>query len=516
MSILNVTDLTHMYGDQITFRQMNFRLLPGEHAGLVGVNGAGKSTLFRLLTGQLLPDEGTIEWASQVQVGFLEQHIELQAGMNVRQYLERAFVQLFQMEQELNTIAERLADAGDQLDVLLRKYGELQAALEHHEFYQISSKVEDIASGLGLTEIGLNKDVSKLSGGQKTKLLLAKLLLEEPQVLLLDEPTNYLDQVHIEWLTGYLKRYRHAYIVVSHDEHFLNEITTVIFHLSHQKMKRYAGNYEFFTKELALGRTQQQAAYDKQHKEIGKLEAFIDKNRIRKAKQAKSREKMLSRMVRVEKPEEGPAPRFSFSVPGTTAGAAVFDTKQLKVGYDEPLFKPVTLKVRRGDKIAIVGENGAGKSTLVNTLLGQIKPLGGELKVHEQLTVAYYRQEDTAPDETPMEKVWSLRPDMTQKDIRKVLAMSGLTAEHIRKKIRTLSGGEQAKVRLTELMLTPCHLLVLDEPTNHLDIRAKEALKKGLADFKGTILLVSHEPAFYEDWISDVWKVGEWRSDLLK
>ncbi|MWV45481.1 ATP-binding cassette domain-containing protein [Paenibacillus sp. HJL G12] len=511
MSILQVTDLTHMYGDQLTFAHMNFRLLPGEHAGLVGANGAGKSTLFRLLTGSLLPDAGKIEWASQIQVGFLEQHIGLQAGTTIRQYLERAFSQLFAMEKEMNDIAERMADEGADLDALLRKYGEIQAALEHHEFYLVSSKIEDIASGLGITEIGLEKDVSLLSGGQKTKLLLAKLLLEEPQVLLLDEPTNYLDSVHIEWLTDYLKRYRHAFMVVSHDEHFLNEITTVIFHLAHQNIKRYAGNYAYFKKELALGQVQQQTAYEKQSKEIEKLEAFIDKNRIRKAKQAKSREKMLSRIVRVEKPTDGPEPRFLFSIPGATAGAAVFETKQLIVGYDSPLFQPVSLKVRRGDKIAIVGENGAGKSTLVNTLLGLINPLGGELIAPDQVKTAYYRQEDTAPAETPMEKVWALRPDLTQKDIRKVLAMSGLTSEHIRKSIRTLSGGEQAKVRLSELMLTPSHLLVLDEPTNHLDVRAKEALKKGLMEFKGTVLLVSHEPDFYKGWATDVWTVGDWR-----
>ncbi|MDR0266807.1 ABC-F family ATP-binding cassette domain-containing protein [Paenibacillus sp.] len=510
MSVLNVTDVTHMYGDQITFQYLNFRLLAGEHAGLVGVNGAGKSTLFRLLTGSLLPDAGQIEWAPQIRVGFLEQHIGLQAGTTIRGYLERAFSHLFEMEKEMNRIAERLADPGDQLEALLRKYGELQAALEHHEFYQISSKVEDIASGLGLTDIGLEKDVTTLSGGQKTKLLLAKLLLEEPQVLLLDEPTNYLDKVHIEWLTGYLKRYKYAYIVVSHDERFLNEIVTVVFHLAHQNIKRYSGNYRQFQKELALGQAQQQTTYEKQSKEIEKLEAFIDKNRIRKAKQAKSREKMLSRIVRVEKPTDGPAPRFMFSMPGATAGTAVFETKQLQVGYEHPLFKPMSLKVRRGDKIAIVGENGAGKSTLVNTLLGHIKPLGGELFASERLKTAYYRQEDIAPEETPMDKVWALRPDLTQKDIRKVLAMSGLTAEHIRKPIQALSGGEQAKVRLSELMLTPSHLLVLDEPTNHLDVRAKEALKKGLMEFQGTILLVSHEPAFYEGWVTDVWTVGEW------
>ncbi|GIO63147.1 ABC-F family ATP-binding cassette domain-containing protein [Paenibacillus cineris] len=511
MSILNVTNLTHMYGDQITFRHIEFRLLPGEHAGLVGMNGAGKSTLFRLLTGSLLPEEGRIEWSPRARVGFLEQHISLQEGMTVLRYLERAFQHLFDMEREMNEIAGRFGEAGDGLDAMLRRYGELQDGLEQAGFYAISAKIEDVARGLGLAEIGLDTDVSRLSGGQKTKLLLAKLLLEEPDVLLLDEPTNYLDAVHIEWLTGYLKKYPHAFIVVSHDEHFLNEITNVIFHLAHQTLKRYTGSYAAFQKQYALGQKQQQAAYERQTREIERLESFININRVRKAKQAKSREKMLSRIERVEKPGDGPAPRFEFRAEGNLSGSVLIEAKRLQAGYAVPLFRPLDLTVKGGDKIAIIGENGAGKSTLLKTLLGGINALGGAVTVQNTVRTAYYQQEDTPSSDTPLQYVWSLRPDLTEKEIRRTLAMAGLSAEHIRKPMRTLSGGEQAKARLAELMLTRSNLLVLDEPTNHLDVRAKESLQKALAAYPGTVLLVSHEPAFYEDWVTDIWRVQDWK-----
>ncbi|UVI29479.1 ABC-F family ATP-binding cassette domain-containing protein [Paenibacillus spongiae] len=511
MSVLDVTNLTHMYGDQITFHNLAFRLLKGEHAGLVGINGAGKSTLFALLTGSLLPDQGQIQWASNIQVGFLEQHIELQPGITVQQYLQRAFLALYEMESEMNRLAERMAHAGDELDALLRRYGELQTSLEQAGFYQLQAKIENVALGLGLVEIGLSKDVSKLSGGQRTKLLLAKLLLEEPHVLLLDEPTNYLDAAHIEWLTDYLRQYEHAFLVVSHDEHFLNQVTSVIFHLAHQTIKRYTGNYVQFKKAYDLSKIQLQSAYTKQSHEIKKLETFIDKNRNRKAKQAKSRQKMLDKIIRVEMPENAPRPRFKFTAQGSGTDAVILEAKRLEVGYRQPLFKPVSLQVRSGDKIAIIGENGAGKSTLIRTLLGDHRPISGTLTISESVKAAYYEQEAAVSSETPLAKVWAFRPDLLQKDIRQALAMPGLTAEHIGKPLDSLSGGEQAKVRLTELMLTPGNLLVLDEPTNHLDIHAKEALKQALQDYKGTILLVSHEPSFYEDWVTRIWSVHDWR-----
>ncbi|ASB91454.1 ABC-F family ATP-binding cassette domain-containing protein [Bacillus sonorensis] len=510
MSIVNVTNLTHIYGDRMIFQDAGFRLLKGEHAGLVGANGAGKSTFLRLLTGSLLPDYGNIEWQPNIRAGFLEQHAKLTEGTTILQYMEKAYERLFEIEMEMNVLAEKMADPGDNLEAMLKRYGELQTELDASGFYQIGANIEDAAQGLGLTEIGLDQDVTALSGGQRTKLLLAKLLLEEPDVLLLDEPTNYLDASHIEWLTGYLKNYEHAFLVISHDERFLNEITTVTFHLEHQTIKRYSGNYQYFLKEYAQSRAQAEAAYAKQNREIKKLEAFIDRNRVRKAKQAKSREKALSKIKRIEKPTDSHVPRFEFTT-GRNPAMTVLETEKLEAGYTVPLFKPLSLTVNRGDKIAIIGENGAGKSTLIKTLLGDLKPLSGIVTAGQHLQAAYFRQESPASHDTPLEKVRALFPDVPEKDIRQTLAMSGLTPKHISQPFSTLSGGEQAKVRLAELMLSNSNLLVLDEPTNHLDTLAKNALKQALCDYKGTILLVSHEPAFYEDWVTHVWRIEAWR-----
>ena len=509
MSIVHVTNLTHIYGDRMIFQDAGFRLLKGEHAGLVGANGAGKSTLLRILTGSLLHDQGNIEWQPNIRTGFLEQHAKLTEGTTILQYMEKAYGRLFEIERQMNGLAEKMADAGDNLEAVLKRYGELQAELEASGFYQIGTKIEDAAQGLGLAEIGLDQDVTALSGGQRTKLLLAKLLLEEPDVLLLDEPTNYLDAAHIEWLTGYLKNYEHAFIVISHDEDFLNEITTVTFHLEHQTIKRYPGNYQYFLKEYAQNKAQAEAAYAKQNREIKKLEAFIDRNRVRKAKQAKSREKALSKIKRIEKPTDSYVPSFAFKTGGNPA-MTVLKTENLEAGYTVSLFKPLSLTVKRGDKIAIIGENGAGKSTLIKTLLGDLKPLSGTVTAGQHLQAAYFRQESPASHDTSLEKLRASFPDLSEKDIRQTLAISGLTPKHISQPLSTLSGGEQAKVRLAELMLSNSNLLVLDEPTNHLDALAKRALKQALCDYKGTILLVSHEPSFYEDWVTHIWQIEAW------
>ncbi|WP_458120786.1 ABC-F family ATP-binding cassette domain-containing protein [Paenibacillus sp. Z6-24] len=518
MSLLEVNELTHMYADQLTFQNLSFRLLAGEHAGLVGANGAGKSTLFRLLTGELLPDRGSVEWTGQVQVGFLEQHIVLEPGTTIFHYLQTAFRYLYDIEQEMEQLTGQMAEAAgedSQLEYILKRYGQLQEMLDHGDFYRIQARIEDISAGLGLREIGLDRDVSTLSGGQKTKLLLAKLLLEQPDVLLLDEPTNYLDEVHIRWLSRYLQEYIGAYMVISHDEHFLNEITDVIFHLDHGTIRRYAGNYQYFLQESERLQIQLQAAYARQSREIEKLEAFIDKNRIRKARQAKSREKMLSRIERIDPPADSLPPRFRFHTSGNP-GAVVAEARELQIGYKHPLLKPLDLMLRRGDKIAITGENGTGKSTLLRTLLGQIKPLNGQRLLGYQVVPVYFEQELHPSAETPLSRLCAYRLDLTEKQIRRVLAQCGLNAEQIRQPLRQLSGGEQAKARLAELMLTSGNLLVLDEPTNHLDVRAKQSLQQALMQYDGTILLVSHEPEFYLDWVTDTWDVAGWRLNEVK
>lgn len=508
MSILTVENVSHSYGEKTILYKACFRLLKGEHVGLVGKNGIGKSTLLRLLTGELIHDKGKIEWFPHVKVGFLQQHTDLQEGITIEEYLQSAFSNLYAIECEMLKITEEMAEAED-VEKLLVRYGELQTILESSNFYQIHTEIEEVATGLGLFEVGMKKDVSKLSGGQRTKLLLGKLLLEKADVLLLDEPTNYLDTAHIEWLQTYLKLYEKAYIIISHDEVFLNKITNVIYHLEERAIKRYVGDYNSFVRNYELQKKQLQAAYTKQQKEITQLETFIQKNKIRKAKQAKSREKVLEKMQRVEKVNNVPRARFDFNVYAEPV-SRILQAEKLRIGYGEPLFPELDFQVKKGEKIAIVGHNGIGKTTMLKTLLGQIKPLSGLVSIGERVNPAYFAQEEFASEITPLEKVWAERPDMTRKEVRQALAKCGLKEEHVLKPICLLSGGEQTKVRLCELIVMKSNVLILDEPTNHLDIETKQALQEALQQYKGTVLIVSHEPSFYEAWITKVWSIEEW------
>ena len=509
MSIVNVEQLKHTYGDKPLFNGLDFRLLPGEHAGLVGSNGAGKSTLLRILTEEIIPDSGTVTWPPGVKIGFLQQHQDLNPGTTVLEALQDVFRPLYDQERKMLELAERMATPSGEMELWLAQYGKIQSSLEHSSFYHLDLQIQEVASGLGILDIGIERDVSELSGGQRTKLLLGMLLLEQPDVLLLDEPTNFLDDVHIEWLTSYLKQYESAYLVVSHDVKFMNEVTRTIFHLEHQNIQRYSGNYDTFTSRYEQSRLQVQEAYVRQQKEINRLESFIQKNRNRNAKQAKSREKTLSKIERIDIQKTAPKPRFKFTVNQEPVNK-ILEAKQLQIGYSQSLFGPKNLLVKRGEKIAVTGHNGIGKSTMLKTLLGYIAPLSGSLQLGDGVSTAYYEQESETLQETPLEYLWSYRPDLTQKEIRQTLASAGLTDKHIRRPMSKLSGGEQAKVQLSKLMITPSNVLILDEPTNHLDIHAKESLSAALAKYTGTIVLVSHEPDFYKDWVTQVWSVQDW------
>lgn len=514
MSIIQVEQLTHGFGDRTVFRDVSFRLLKGEHVGLVGPNGAGKSTLLRVLTGQLIPDEGRVEWLPGVNKGFLEQHIDLQEGETMRGYLQGAFAELYEMEQEITEVSGKMAGAAEaELEKLLNRYGRLQSSLEQSDFYSIDAQVEEVAAGLGLTALGLNTDVSSLSGGQRTKLLLAKLLLQRPEVLLLDEPTNYLDTAHIEWLMAYLKEYPNAFILISHDTDFMNEVVGVIYHLEHQMLFRYVGNYKEFQAAYEMRKRQIFEAYDRQQQEIDKLETYIQKNKARAstAKQAKSREKRLQKIERIEKPTKVPRPRFVFRV-ATEPVSVVVEASDLQVGYDAPLYEAVDLKLKRGEKVAIVGRNGIGKTTTLKTLLGKLPTFAGEANLGDRVRPAYFEQEAASRAEhSALQEVWREYPDFTQKEVRQMLARCGLKSEHIFQPMKALSGGEQTKVRLCKLMLADSNWLILDEPTNHLDIDAQGALQEALEDYTGTVLVVSHDPAFYEGWVTQVWDVEDWR-----
>lgn len=518
MSILNVEHLTHGFGDRAIFQNVSFRLLKGEHIGLVGANGEGKSTFMNIITGKLMPDEGKIEWAKNVRVGYLDQHTVLQKGMSVRDVLSSAFDFLFDMEKEMNEICDKMADADEkQMEQYMEDLGTIQDLLTMHDFYMIDSKVEEVGRALGLTEIGLDKDVTELSGGQRTKVLLGKLLLEKPDILLLDEPTNYLDVEHITWLKRYLNEYENAFILISHDIPFLNSVINLIYHMDNQQLNRYVGDYDKFQEVYAMKKAQLEAAYNKQQKEIADLKDFVARNKARVATRnmAMSRQKKLDNMDMIELASEKPKPEFHFKE-ARTPGRYIFQTKDLVIGYDEPLSSALSLAMERGQKIVLIGANGIGKTTLLKSILGLIPPISGNVELGDYLEIGYFEQEMSQDIQTTcMEEIWNEFPGFSQYEVRSALAKCGLTTKHIESKVKVLSGGEQAKVRLCKLINRESNILLLDEPTNHLDVDAKEELKRSLKAYKGSILMVCHEPEFYEDLATDVWDCTKWTTKLI-
>lgn len=510
MSILEVKNLSHGFGDRAIFENVSFRLLKGEHIGLVGANGEGKSTFMSIVTGKLQPDEGKVEWSKYVTAGYLDQHAVLEKGMTVRDVLRTAFDELFKTEERINEIYMSMAEEGADVDALMEEVGELQDRLETRDFYTLDAKIDEVARALGVMDFGMDTDVTDLSGGQRTKILLAKLLLEKPDILLLDEPTNYLDAEHIAWLKRYLQEYENAFVLISHDIPFLNDVINIVYHVENQDLVRYAGDYDNFQSVYAMKKAQLEAAYERQQKEIADLQDFVNQNKARVATRnmAMSRQKKLDKMDIIELQAEKPKPEFHFKE-SRTPGRFIFQTKDLVIGYDRPLTKaPLNLTFERNQKVAIVGANGIGKTTLLKSLLGIIQPLEGEVETGDFIDLGYFEQEAEGSRQTPLEAVWDAFPALNQAEVRAALAKCGLTSKHIESQIQVLSGGEQAKVRFCLLMNRENNVLILDEPTNHLDVDAKEELKRALQAFKGSILMVCHEPDFYEGW-TDVWDFNE-------
>ncbi len=518
MSILNVEHLTHGFGDRAIFNDVSFRLLKGEHIGLIGANGEGKSTFMNIITGKLMPDEGKVEWAKNVRVGYLDQHTVLSAGMTIRQVLSSAFDFLYEMETQMNEICDKMGEATpEELDIYMEELGTIQDLLTMHDFYMIDAKVEEVARALGLLDIGLDRDVTELSGGQRTKVLLGKLLLEKPDILLLDEPTNYLDAEHIEWLKRYLTEYENAFILISHDIPFLNSVINLIYHMDNQELNRYVGDYDKFQEVYAMKKSQLEAAYNRQQKEIADLKDFVARNKARVSTRnmAMSRQKKLDKMDVIELAAEKPKPEFQFRE-ARTPGRILFETQDLVIGYDEPLSKPLTLTMERGQKIVLTGANGIGKTTLLKSILGLIAPLSGKVTQGDYLEIGYFEQEMSGSgDNSCIEEIWKEFPGFTQYEVRSALAKCGLTTKHIESRVKVLSGGEQAKVRLCKLINRNTNILLLDEPTNHLDVDAKEELKRALKEYKGSILMVCHEPEFYEGLATDVWDCAKWTTRVI-
>ncbi len=517
MSILNVENVTHGFGARQILNNASFRLLKGEHVGLVGANGEGKSTFLNIIMGKLMPDEGKVEWCRHITTGYLDQYSTLSKGKTIKDVLQEEFAHLSELEKEMLALYDKMSDCSeDEMNEALEEVGEIQSILDYSGYYTIDSKISEYANGLGLGEIGLDRDVSELSGGQRAKVLLAKVLLENPMILILDEPTNFLDENHIAWLKNFLQNYENAFILVSHDIPFLNDVVNVIYHVENAVLTRYTGNYDDFKRMYELKKRQIEQAYEKQQKEIAGLQDFIARNKARVAttNMAKSRQKKLDKMEKITLAGEKAKPSFSFNT-ARTPGRSVIECKNVVLGYDEPLTKPVSFTIEWGKKIAIKGVNGLGKSTLLKTLLKIIPPVSGEIEHDQFLEIGYFEQEEEATDKTALQTIWDEYPAMTNAEVRATLARCGLTTEHITSQMRVLSGGENAKVRLCKIMLKNINVLVLDEPTNHLDSDAKDELKRAVGAFKGTVILVSHEPEFYSGIADEIWNLEDWTTKIV-
>lgn len=517
MSILNVENVTHGFGARQILNNASFRLLKGEHVGLVGANGEGKSTFLNIIMGKLMPDEGKVEWCRHITTGYLDQYSTLSKGKTIKDVLQEAFAHLSELEKEMLALYDKMSDCSeDEMKDALEEVGEIQSILDYSGYYTIDAKISEYANGLGLGEIGLDRDVSELSGGQRAKVLLAKVLLENPMILILDEPTNFLDENHIAWLKNFLQNYENAFILVSHDIPFLNDVVNVIYHVENAVLTRYTGNYDDFKRMYELKKRQLEQAYEKQQKEIAGLQDFIARNKARVAttNMAKSRQKKLDKMEKITLAGEKAKPSFSFNT-ARTPGRSVIECKNVVLGYDEPLTKPVSFTIEWGKKIAIKGVNGLGKSTLLKTLLKIIPPVSGEIEHDQFLEIGYFEQEEEATDKTALQTIWDEYPAMTNAEVRAALARCGLTTEHITSQMRVLSGGENAKVKLCKIMLKNINVLVLDEPTNHLDADAKDELKRAVGAFKGTVLLVSHEPEFYSGIADEIWNLEDWTTKIV-
>lgn len=496
--MLEICDLKFTYGEKQLFNNASVKLNNGEHVGLIGLNGVGKSTLMNLIAGRLSPDSGKIIWDNGTTFSYLDQHLEVNTDDSITAYLYDVYAPLFKKEEEMNLLYESMADADpDDYDKILKKAENIQTYLDEKDFYMIKSKIGNIVNGLGI-DIEEDRPLKNLSGGQRAKVFLGKMLLEERDVLLLDEPTNFLDIRHVEWLTKFLVNYKKGFIVISHNVEFLDGICTCVVELENKTLTRYSGNFESYISQKDQNVQAYLKAYEKQQIFIKHNQEFIDKNLVRAktTKRAQSRRKMLEKLDVLEKPAGEQPINFNFKFTQTFHVNPVV-VSNLAIGYDHAILKNINLKLEFGKKYVIVGKNGVGKTTFIKTLLGLIPPIAGEFKIHELNTISYFAQETEIEDETAIDYFRELYPAMDNGDIRSILAKYSIRGDLPLKSMKQLSGGEQAKVRFARLSLEKSNLLILDEPTNHLDKLAKQSLFKELESYPGTVILVSHEKDFY-------------------
>ena len=496
--IVQISDGTVFFGANDVFEHIDFTVNENERIALVGRNGSGKTTLLKVLTGECELSSGQLIKSGKTTISYLQQNALALSEQTVREVFDEVFLEIKDLERQLEETAKELESNHD--EKLIEKYSRLQEEYKYMGGYTYQSEMFSVLAGFGFREEDIDRKVSSFSGGEKTKIAFAGLLLSKPDLLLLDEPTNHLDLSTIEWLEGYLAKYKKAMVIVSHDRMFLDRTVNVVYELEYGSIKRYAGNYSSFVEQKKNDYIRQEAAYRRQQKDIKRLEELIEKFRYKKNKAAfaQSKIKYLERMEKIEDPRKADTKAFKAKfVCGVRGGKNVLSLDHFEVGYDRPLAQ-LSLEIKRGDRICVMGDNGTGKSTLLKTIVGQIEPLGGYMMLGHQIEIGYFDQNlaNFHSGNTVIEEIWNDYPDLDMFKIRSVLGAFLFTADEVFKEVNVLSGGEKVRLSLAKLMLKKANFLILDEPTNHLDIISKEALENALNEYDGTILFVSHDRYF--------------------
>ena len=514
MSILEIKGLTQRYDDKYIFNNADLTVNNGEHIGIVGLNGAGKSTFINIISGNLSQDAGEVKWLNGIRKGYLDQHATIDQTKTVMEYLYSSFTYLDQINDSMNAIYEKLGSVEDpdEMDRLLNKAARMQEQLDNAGYYDLESKIKKVANGLGVNNIGYDRVIGTLSGGERAKVMLSQLLLEERDIILLDEPTNFLDIEHVDWLTKFLNSYPKTFLVISHDTKFLNDICKYVVNIENGNIKKYTGNYDQFLKQWEMNAKQYEENYNRQQAEIKRMQDYIDKNKARAATagMANSRKKMLEKIEVMQKPVEIADAVFSFPYISLNSKDFLI-VKGLKIGYDRQLLPPIDLHMSSQTKLWIRGTNGVGKSTLIKTLLYKIPSLGGTFNFHLSAKIGYLEQELRFDDTslTPLTYYANFFPRASQKEQRSELAKVGIKGELASRQMVKMSGGEQVRTKLAVLCNTPSNVLILDEPTNHLDVRAKQALKDALIKYEGALILVSHEKEFADGICDSIFDAKE-------
>lgn len=521
MIILSCNNLTKSFGVESILENISFTVNEGDKIGVIGVNGTGKTTLFKIISGIYGYDSGEIYTSKDCEIGYLEQNTNFYSDNTIFTEVLEVFSDLIKMEEDLRKMECEISDKSSEtnspdLQKLMDNYSHKLELFQNSNGYGYKSEAKGVLKGLGFNDEELEKPIKILSGGEKTRVLLAKLLLRKPTLLLLDEPTNHLDSDALEWLELFLKQYKGTVILISHDRYFLDQSVNRIFEIHNKKLKAYNGNYSYYVEKSAIDKEIERKTYEDQQKEIKKQEESIERlkayGREKHLKRARSKEKALSKIEVLDKPDgERKRAKIKF-IPAVESGNDVLAVRDVEMSFpDKVLFKDLNLDIYRGEKVALIGPNGAGKSTLFKIIMNELDPIQGEVKFGTNVNTAYFHQEQKTLnlDNTVIDEIWDANPHLTQTEVRNMLGAFLFENEDVFKRISSLSGGERARVAILKLILSQSNFLLLDEPTNHLDIDSKEVLEEALVNYTGTIFTISHDRYFLNKVVDKILVLDE-------